>query len=107
MTTKTTYIAKDGTEFSNPIECIKYEGLLMWGLDGEIVTDMDSAFLVYFPDEETIQYFCSKTGTDNSFYPNSYYLYSTDDELWHEIDFVRNSYLIDRIAEINKEIRGY
>ena len=107
MITKTTYIANDGIEFSNPIECLMHEGLQMWGSDGQGVIDMNSAVLVYFPDEETIQYFCSKTYTENIFIPNAYYFYSPDDEVWHEIDFIKDSKLIDRIAKINKEIRGY
>lgn len=107
MITRIVHIADDGTAFLTTLECLKYEGFRMWDFEGNETNDANFACLVYFPNEEAIQYFCRWTDFENVFLPKAYYLYSIENEQWYEIDFIKDSELIDRIIEKNKQIRGH
>jgi hypothetical protein len=63
------YYANDGTEFNDRFACIDYErkeltkkkelfeGLFMWGRDGNLITDLEqieSAWFVFIKDQKTL-----------------------------------------------------
>lgn len=113
--TKTIYVTNDGKEFETEEECREYEKKhkpqipkipKMWNIKGIRTQDMWEAWIIYFTNEDEIEYYCNETLTENYFLQHKYYVYNAFTDSWNAIDFTKYSGLIETISQINKSIKS-